>query len=216
MKRRTVFSLAGLCVIGIASGALWWCEVQLHGWTGLIWLEYFHWAIPAGVAGCLAWLYFECGIVGRWKHPAFILCMAILLAVLYEVTHRSLVDHFNYWNWESFDPPWWQQSRNSILLVFPLIPILLWSLSMLFGLRFRIPGVLAGFAIYYGSVSLAIACIHITGYQGYPDPIHAIKTGFIAPFLIVGIGLPYVFKANGSETQSSYAPDPDDIVAGDA
>ena len=37
-----------------ASGLGWRAEIELHGWAGLAWLGWFHWAVPAGLAAFIA------------------------------------------------------------------------------------------------------------------------------------------------------------------
>ncbi|APR85918.1 Hypothetical protein A7982_11267 [Minicystis rosea] len=35
---------------GILSAVLWRAEIEQHGWAGLQWLRWFHWAVPVGLA----------------------------------------------------------------------------------------------------------------------------------------------------------------------
>lgn len=49
-RRPLVLWLAVFPAGGLLSAALWRGEIELHGWAGLAWLGWFHWAVPVGLA----------------------------------------------------------------------------------------------------------------------------------------------------------------------
>lgn len=47
-KLINVYPLISLLFLAVFLGLLWRIEVEVHGWQGLIWVSYFHVAVPVG------------------------------------------------------------------------------------------------------------------------------------------------------------------------
>jgi cytochrome b6-f complex iron-sulfur subunit len=81
--------LSLLLLAGIAA-VLWRLEVDAHGWPGLIWLSYFHWAIPAAVLLLLAWIYFFAyrpfATAASRRRLPWLLLAGIVVAVVFGVS----------------------------------------------------------------------------------------------------------------------------------
>jgi hypothetical protein len=194
--------LINLLLVSVVSAALWWTEVHLRGWDGLQWLTYFHTAIPIGMVLFLGWLYFHCAIPAAPKRVAYLFAVTVFAAGAYPIINWSLCAHFRGWvplnEWllllsDNEWPLMLKVSYFSILIIFPAIPMVFWSLSWCFGAKFGRFGLISGSLSYLLATPLAMLLIAVVGHRGQPDAIHAIKTGFCIPFLMVGLGLPFVF-----------------------
>ena len=51
-----------------------------------------------------------------------------------------------------------------------------------------------GWAVFLGAYPVAVTMLRVTNPLGADSPsIHTIKSGFIVPLLIVGLGIPFIF-----------------------
>lgn len=197
MTRALRNPLASLLIAGVASAAIWWAEVHLRGWDGLEWINYFHLAVPFGTLVFLVWLNFHCGVPSLPKRFAYLSSVIVFVVGAYLVTGWSLRWHFGGIRvWMPFDewPITYKLSLFSIYLVFPTIPVTFLLLSRCFGVQFRKLGIVVGMASYVLAIPLAVFIIAVVRHKGQADSIHAIKTGFCIPFLMAGLGLPFVFR----------------------
>jgi hypothetical protein len=189
--------LTSLLTVGVASAAIWWAEVHLRGWDGLEWINYFHLAAPFGTLLFLVWLNFHCGIPNLPKRLAYLSSVIVFAVGAYLVAGWSLWWHFGGITvWMPFDewPLTFKLSLFSIYLIFPAIPLGFLLLSRCFGVHYRKLGIALGMATYALAIPLAMLIIVIVRHKGQADSIHAIKTGFCIPFLMAGLGLPFVFR----------------------
>jgi hypothetical protein len=62
-------------------------------------------------------------------------------------------------------------------------------------------------ASYFLAIPFAMLIIAVVRHKGQVDSIHAIKTGFCIPFLMAGLGLPFVFRER-EEIQQKESPVP--------
>jgi hypothetical protein len=189
--------LTSLFIVGVASAAAWLLEVHLRGWAGLQWINYFHLAVPCGTLLFLLWLNVHCGIASLPRRLTYLILVAVFAVGAYLVAGWSLCWHFGGIRvWMPFDewPLTYRLSLFSIYLIFPAIPVTFLLLSRCFGVRFRKLGIVVGMAIYLLAIPLAMLIIAVVGHRGQADSIHAIKTGFCIPFLMAGLGLPFVFR----------------------
>lgn len=83
---------------------------------------------------------------------------------------------------------------NSVYFSFALIPLAFWALSRAFGVLFQRNGLVKGYLAYLLAIPVAIFVLTIIPHPGTPDTIHAIKTGFCIPLLMIGLGLPFCFR----------------------
>ena len=87
--------LVELVALAALLGVVWRGEVEWHGWDGLRWVGYFHWAVPVGGIAFLAWLASTPVVraVGRrWGLLGIALPHAVLSIWL---THECLFGMFN-------------------------------------------------------------------------------------------------------------------------
>ncbi len=76
-------------------------------------------------------------------------------------------------------------------LLIVLLPLTLGIVCHLFGVRVRLLSVLASAILFMLSGPLAAYAFYFVEQRGMPgDPIHALKSGYVIPLLILSLGRP--------------------------
>lgn len=194
MKRMiTKYPISTLIALAILAGLLWRIEVELHSWTGLIWLSYFHLAIPVGFGLFLFWA--NQFLKLNWKNRVYINISAILYGILiYYGLGASLTSIFASGPSEfvlMMQTPEWKMNlfRYSIFLLIPLIPIGAYFIMKVFKrnppVKFLIFSILGTIA----SIPISVLILEVIDHKGGPDLINTIKSGMLIPFWVCSIGL---------------------------
>lgn len=187
-----------LLMVGTLSAILWRVEVEYHGWEGLIWVSYFHWAIPCGVLLFATWLCFFCGVKPFKKRVLFVSIFILFSAVSYVLTYDSVTVYYSGWI-GLIELPWWYWIRLYLIyLIVPSVSILFLVISRLFSDSVTLRRSVLSLSVYALAFPVAILLLEITQHRGRPDVLHAIKSGFVIPFLILSLGIPFVFKSDNS------------------
>lgn len=174
-----------LIAVGLLAAAAWRLEVQWHGWDGLTWITYFHWAIPLGALLFSGWLYRFAGA----RRPALLAVAAFALAgavFLIEINALAVV--------YSRMPGGEARFTAALVIhlgVFVAYPLALWWVARGLGAPLRGRRCLAGLALYLAAFPIAIGLLAAVGHAGGADALHAIKSGFVIPWLLVGLGWPF-------------------------
>ncbi len=192
---RALAQLAVLCLLG---GVLWRVEVEYHGWEGLIWLSYFHWAIPVGVAAFVCWIAFSALAPAGARRVLFILVAAAYAAWSLPLLAMTLNIAF------TIGPEWvllvgvspWGDYLRPALYAIVAIPAGAFLLARLLGARlpWRMLPVSVVLAALAGPA--AIAALAIID-PNHADDIHAVKTGAAVPFVLFALGIPWTVRAGG-------------------
>ncbi|MCP4269901.1 MAG: hypothetical protein GY777_30735 [Candidatus Brocadiaceae bacterium] len=190
-----------LIIIAILSAITWRIELEIHGWTGLIWLRYFHWAVPFGILLFIIWAIYWSAITPYFRRMKFGLCLVAGAPVLCWITIVALTSVFlggpsGFVMWASRGPILGYILMFSIFLIWPLIPVINWGILRIFRpdlslrtLLFSVSSFIL--AIPFGLLTLRL--IHdFTYHKGGIDLIHTVKSGTIIPWLVIALGLPYM------------------------
>ncbi len=186
-----------LVLIALVATALWRLEVAWHGWEGLTWIEYFHWAVPVGIAMFVGWV----GTVGdfpsnarRW---AWIIGAAIVAPVVYIVTRYALVVLFvagpsatPFALQYGVEELRWARYVAVTWLV--AVPLIVSSIGRLVGLPVTLGEIAISMLVFVCSYPSALLVIELLESSIPTNAIHAIKTGYVVPFQIVGLGIPFL------------------------
>lgn len=210
-----------LLVLALASGVTWRAELELRGgWQGLKWIGYFHWAVPVCVFAFIVWVV----CVARVRRP----CMFTAALVGFAVAGYRGVDviflHF-FGGWlpgmfvmglrDNFGPEvvsWIYLSGFAVL--WSLIPPAFCLLCRAFGVPVTIGHALSSAVLFTVSWPVAIVVREFFEQRGSPDLIHALKSGFVIPFLVFSLGLPLLCTVVARQREVApsfskpYPPDP--------
>ncbi len=185
-----------ITLLAVAFGVfvIWRVEVEIRGWNGLEWIRYFHVAIPFGLALFLGWLRF-------WGLPVTPSKNKILLATSGWLILGGLVlEHFvtlffitgpnammfllvygeTFFNYRVWHCP----------LVWVLFPMGLY-LTLSRYLILERWSILVGVLIWFFSWHLGLLMITVLPEKGSSDLIHSLKTGWMIPFCVFGLGFPF-------------------------
>jgi len=82
--------------------------------------------------------------------------------------------------------------ERALEVVYPAIPVCACAIARAFGVRAGASRWLLSVGLFLAACPFAIGMLQVTGHIGGADAIHAIKSGFIVPLLVVGLGVPFV------------------------
>lgn len=182
-----------LAVVAAFAGVLWRAEVERHGWAGLTWTSYFHLAVPVAVALFLGWVGWWVDAATRARRVAVILSLAAYAAAAIPATELSLRMIFSRWapppSWSVAFLAWWLLAPTSVagLLVLCRTP----------------PGWrswLASQCLFVAAVPFACALIEVLPQHGHSDLVHTLKSGLLAPWLVLALGVGVPVRARGAAT----------------
>lgn len=210
-KRLTATSATlSLVAVAVLAALLWRFELEWHGWEGLTWLGYFHWAVPVGVGIFLAWI----GLFARFpsgiKRWGFLGVAAFAAPVLYLATRYSLKLFFARGpaalpavaglGTETFIAVGW-----SAVFWLPALPVLVALTGRRFGLEVSWKKIALSVVVFSSSLPVALVLMRIFDAPGAVDAIHAIKTGYVIPLLVIGLGVPFIPTRRADDKEYSGA-----------
>jgi|WetSurMetagenome_2_1015567.scaffolds.fasta_scaffold27182_4 hypothetical protein len=183
-----------LTVVGIIAAIFWRIEVELHGWDGLGWIGYFHWAIPIGIMLFLGWLFLFTAPLGKVKRNVLVLITAIASVMWFLIVQFALVYHFNqgpsaFVQLLTAGENAYQIYNNLIYMIIPLTPLFFAGLLWVFRLKPTISQLVLAVLIYVLAYPISVEILAMLHHKGGADALHTIKSGIIIPFLIIGLGV---------------------------
>lgn len=214
-RRRIATAGALLLLLAGASGIAWRFEIEARGWAGLAWIRYFHAAFPAAMLAFVVWAL----VVARAVHALSLPRLAILGVCLFAIGGFGLffvpwILRAAYGGWGggllsleiASDPRLLQEvpallkppaDRKTELLLRDLAfwtawmtpTLALWVSLRAVGIRSQIWSIVLSGMIQFWSWPVACWALAILAHKGGSNPIHALKSGFVIPGLVVAVGL---------------------------
>jgi hypothetical protein len=189
--------LSTLIGLSFLMALLWRWEIEFHGWDGLRWTGYFHWSVPIGILLFAAWLVQFSGLASladrRRLAQFFIVKTTVLTMLLYVSLWFFFVTGPTALAAQTrLGELLFSLLQLSIGVLYPGVLVMDWMTARRFGLvlNCRIYGL--SLLLFFGAVPLALLWIKWAE-PGLPvDLIHTIKTGHVFPFILLGLGLPFL------------------------
>lgn len=185
--------IISLIILSIIVGLFWRLEVEYHGWSGLIWLSYFHLAIPIGFILFLAWGNF---FVNLNLQKRFILnLVAIIYGILIYLGLGISLTYIFSGGPSGFllvmQTPEWKLNliRLSILVIILFIPIGTYIILKLFKREPKLKYLITAILGIIISVPLSVLILELVNHKGGQYLIHSIKSGILIPLWVFSIGL---------------------------
>ena len=193
-------AFVSLLFLAIAAAFAWRLEIELRGWDGLQWLGYFHISVPFGIGAFLSWVALFSRNEG-WK--------PVIAAALWATLSSYILAVAAYFYF--IEGPralalvlqWGESGFRRFLVARTIVMPILWIsaavvIYRIYGNWYRISRItwLTGIGLWMGSWPLGLAIISIIPERGSADLIHALKTGWIIPFLVIAAGLPVAIAPN--------------------
>jgi len=189
-----------LLVLALSAGIAWRAELEFRsGWASLAWIGYFHWAVPICAFAFLLWVVCVARVRRLFSFASTLLVFAIAayLAVdfafhLYFAAGPSGMGTVAFLGGGDFEVgfrrlwilPW------AAPLLWALPPLVFCAICCCFGVPITIRAALASAALFVLSWPFSIFVRSFFEQRGSPDAIHALKSGFVVPFLIISLGIP--------------------------
>lgn len=196
VKNKTL-AFSFLILFSFLSFLIWRIEVEFHGWDGLTWLSYFHWAIPICLLLFVVWvnIFFNFESSKRrivvnsflvfWVIVGFIVFSFSLESIF--ITGPSAMFYLMLPKWQLY------LGRFITFIIFPLFPLIsLYSLRII-NIKISAKYIFLSQIIFWLAFPLSILLLILIPDKGYPNSIHAVKTGFVFPFLFFSLGFPLIY-----------------------
>jgi glucan phosphoethanolaminetransferase (alkaline phosphatase superfamily) len=189
-KQSMNWSLVSLLAVALFCGVAWRVELEWRwGWATLEWAWQYYWAFLIGAVCFTSWAIAVAQPLKRWR---FGLAMMALFALTLEVFWILLQSLFTRW----LGPPP-DNIRQFIWLSACLTPVLWAGVPLILGWICRWHGIRIHFGLHILSSILfvvswpfAVWLLDIVDHQGGADLIHALKSGFVIPLLVISLGFP--------------------------
>jgi len=200
--RRVRVSVALLLLLAGSAHAAWLGEVFAHGWAGLTWLTYVHWAVPVAILGMIAWLLWMAALPRRLAVPYTITLSAF--AVIGCLSYQFALSAF--FATGSLGIPLvtntpWDFARLAILPLLLLTAPTFFALVRWFTGRPTLRWAGLGTGLFVLSPLLGLLVMTLA--TPFDDLIHVIKSGAAIPGFILALGLPCMFPLAPTPTNKA-------------
>ena len=194
-----------LTLLSLICGLLWRIEVEYHGWTGLIWLGYFHWAVPVGFGLFLVWANGFVDVIPNRK-VLFNVVAIIFGALVYYGLDISLTYFFSQgptaYMLLNTTPAWkYNLFRNAFYLIIPLMPVGTFFILKFFGKHIPLARLVLSVVGIIVSIPLSTLLLELVNHKGGHDYLHALKSGFLIPLWCFSIGVLFLGKSAPNENR---------------
>jgi hypothetical protein len=178
-----------LLLLSIICFILWRGELEYHGWAGLNWISYFHWAMPAGLLLYLVWTNLILDITFKTR-ALYNNVAIILLGGGFALFYYLCIHTFSRWSFMS-DIPYYI-FQNGIWVLPAVAPIIVSGVLLLLKLTVNTKNLVI--SVFGMAVALYISpyILELLNHKGSHNHIHAFKSGIIIIPYVFFLGLPFI------------------------
>jgi len=205
MKKLIIkYSVASLIALSVVCGLIWRIEIEYHGWTGLIWLSYFHFALPIGFGLFMLWANQFIDI--KLKKRMLINFTTCLFGVLLYIGLGTSLTYTFARGPSSFlqviQTPEWKLNliRYSIFIIVPLMPIGTYLIMRTYKIYVTLKYLVIAIIGVIISIPLSPLILEIINHKGSHNDIHSIKSGVLIPLWVFSMGLIIIGHKNERTT----------------
>jgi hypothetical protein len=180
-------------LLAVLSGVAWRLELEARWtWNSLAWIGGFHQVVPVSVGLFILWTSW---CVGNHR-PQFVLALVALALGAYWFAELILTLAFAAGPTGmammvfADQPSLVALTMRAAPLLWGLVPLAFHLLCRGFGVPVRWWAVALGALGFIVSWPLAVAVRPLFDHAGSSDALHALKSGFVIPFLMLSMGLP--------------------------
>lgn len=198
------YSILLLALFALLAGLIWRMEVEYHGWKGLIWLSYYHYAVPVSVALFLIWSNLNLELSPKRRIALNLICIVFAIALLY-ILKQAFIRSFM-----SGPSAFLLLMGNDPLgfLIFApyfvvlLLPLLVALIVRIFRVKCKPIFVIMATVFMIASEPVGVYLLELFDDKGYPDGIHTIKSGYLMTLWFFSIGFTFI-QATQKEPRNS-------------
>jgi hypothetical protein len=201
---RTWFRSVTLILLALSAGMAWRVELEFRsGWDGLAWLDYFHWAPPVCVLAFVVWAVCVAPVRRPLMFASALSMFAVAAYIAVDFAFRiyfargpyAMITVINLGGGD-FEAG---LERMRILatagpVCWALIPLAFCAICRGFGAAIKLRAALSSAVLFVISWPIATILITFSEHRASADFIHALKSGFVIPFLVVSLGLPLLIS----------------------
>lgn len=190
--------LASLLVVALGSGLLWRMELEWRwGWASLTWAWKFYWAFPIGIAGFVIW---ASSVAHARNRKAFASAVAGLLIIAMVSLWECLWFLDSGWRLPLAGMPGMtiQAAALAMPLLWTLLPLAFGWVCRYYGVQVHFGLHVLSSILFVASWPIAIGLLQLVHHRGGADLIHALKSGFVIPLLIISLGFPLLAAKPGA------------------
>ncbi len=183
-----------LSLVALAAGIIWRAELEWHGWHGLIWLSYFHYAIPINFILVLSWINLNIKGISParriWLNSSALIYTFFVAVLVFSAIYYTMIPGARGFVLLMSIPRW----AYSFFLVIPLLVVAGFSwgvywILLLFKQKAQKIKVWISMALLLLAFPIASILLKLVQHRGGSNFIHAIKSGFVFPLLVFSIGV---------------------------
>ena len=155
-----------------------------------------------------AWLAIFSAVHPLRKTVIFCIVFLVFAAAAYQLTYSSVTTYYSRLMGPLSMFPWWFILWYfSIFLIIPSVPIVFLIIVKLFRAPVTLRSSILCTGVWLLSFPIAMMLLALVNHRGQPDMLHAIKSGFVIPFLILSLCIPFVFDNERNKGQQLIAGD---------
>jgi hypothetical protein len=189
--------LTSLILVAILCGVFWRAELEWRwGWATLEWAWQYYWAFLVGAVGFTSWAIVVAQPLRRLR---FSFALMVMFALTLEVFWTLLGFTFNRF----LLPPIWFIIYTTPVL-WALVPLIFGWICRWHSIRIHFGLHLLSSILFVASWPVAVWLLDVADHRGGADLIHALKSGFVIPLLVISIGFPLLFAERSGKSLSSY------------
>lgn len=191
------YKILTLALTAILIGVIWRLEIEYYGWEGLIWVTYFHYAVPLGLLIFIIWANLNLTLTINkriWLNVIGLIFGVVSFYFIESSLSLTFVGGPSALFLMSL-PTWKLYTLVFAHLV--LIPFLAIGSFILLKL-FKQPVSWLKLAIAIVVMVIAVPCsiwiLELMEHKGSHDIIHTLKSGMVIPFIVFAVGLVFMMK----------------------
>lgn len=200
-RKISILSLS-LLIIGLVTALIWRLEVEYHGWEGLIWISYFHWAIPFGAFLFILWVLFTAHFLHRhrfnfWRLLYVLIVLGFLSVIFYYLALYSLTFLYIqgprafilFLSLGLLNDVKLRLIRGILWIILASLPFWLYLTARHLGFITNSQNFVISMILYIRSSPCSILLLEPSHHTVDADFLHSIKSGFIIPYLFISFGV---------------------------
>lgn len=197
------YRLITLFLFALLAGTIWRIEVEQAGWHGLIWITYFHYAIPAALFLFLIWanLSIQIELIRRIALNLIAISIAFIAVITLDLSFGRM---FMSGPSALFYSPAKDPLRFLIfgdVILSGILPLIIALIARMFGIVCRPVFVVLSITSLIISPYFGIFLLDLFNEKGPSDYIHTIKSGYLLALWFFSIGLVFIRHKHSTKKQ---------------
>jgi hypothetical protein len=177
------WSLVSLLAVALFCGVAWRVELEWRwGWATLEWAWQYYWAFLVGAVGFTSWAIAVAQPLKRLRFGFAMMAMFDLTLEVFWTLLRFIFSRFLL-------PPIWPIVYSTPIL-WAMVPLVFGWICRWHGIRIHFGLHVLSSILFVTSWPFAVWLLDAVDHRGNADLVHALKSGFVIPLLVISLGFP--------------------------